>query len=436
LELILKTKFYEFNKNKSSGELKMFNKKILLIRSFTLLFTALILIFNINLLNAQWVSTGGPGYSSVRCFGFSGTNLFTGTWASSYPGGVFKSTNNGTNWLAVNTGLSDTSIMALAVNGSYIFAGTVNGGVFRSSNNGTNWVSMNAGLTNPTIYSLGVNGTNIFAGTYNGIYLSTNNGVSWSFTGLTGYLIFAIESIGSNVFAGTSGSGVFRTSNNGVNWVEVNSGLTNTAIQCFTVIGPNLYAGTFSGVFLTTNNGANWTNTLGMAGTIVNSLCVSGTNLFAGTAGGGVHLSTNNGSNWTSVGFGIPNTEVNTLAISGTNIYAGTLSGIVYRRPLTEMISSVKLLSNELPVDFNLSQNYPNPFNPVTTIKYQIPKSDYVSITIYDQLGKEIQRIFEGNQKAGYYQVTVDGSNLASGIYFFRINTADFSQVIKMSLIK
>jgi hypothetical protein len=415
----------------------MIRKIKLLMNSFTMLIAMITLLININLLNAQWVSTGGPGPgSSVRCFAVSGANLFTGTWATSYYGGVFKSTNNGTNWVAINSGLTDTSVMALEVNGSYIFAGTINGGVFRSSNNGASWTSMNNGLTNPTVYSLGVNGSNIFAGTGDGVFRSTNDGISWDFTGLTGYLIFALKSIGPNLFAGTSGSGVFRTSNNGVNWIEVNTGLTNTGIQCLTVIGTNLYAGTFSGVFLTSNNGASWINTLGMAGTIVNTLCVSSTNLFAGSAGGGVHLSTNNGSNWIAVGTGIPNTEVNTLAISGTNIFAGTLSGIVYKRLLTEMISSVKLLSNDLPVGFILNQNYPNPFNPVTSVKYQIPKAAYVSIKLFDVLGRETLTLFEGDQKAGYYMLTVDGNNLASGIYFCRFNAADYSKVIKMSLIK
>ncbi len=413
------------------------NKLVML--SLTLLFAVFSVFTNTNPLQAQWLSTGGPGPgATVTCFASNSTYFFTGTWGgpNGYYGGAFRTSNNGTNWIAVNSGLTDTIINSFAVNGSYLYAGTLSGGVYRSTNNGTNWTSVNNGLTNLTVYSLGVNGTNLFAGTADGVFRSTNDGISWGFTGLTGYLIFAFESIGPNLFAGTSGYGVFRTSNNGINWTEINTGLTNTAIQCLAASGSDLYAGTFSGVFRSTNNGVNWINTLGMAGTIVNSICVSGTNLFAGSAGGGVHLSTNNGANWTAVGTGIPNTQVNTLAINGTNIFAGTLSGNVYKRPLSEMITSVKLLSTDLPADFNLSQNFPNPFNPVSTIKYQLPKADYVTIKLYDQLGKETGILYEGNQEAGYYQLSVDGTNLASGIYFCRINAADYSKVIKMSLIK
>ena len=99
--------------------------------------------------------------------------------------------------------------------------------------------------------------------------------------------------------------------------------------------------------------------------------------------------------------------------------------------------------SNELPVNFDIFQNYPNPFNPATVIKYQLPGSNSVSIKLYDQLGREVGLLYEGIQQAGIYQLAVDGTNLASGIYFCRItagqvglSTGDFTKVIKMSLIK
>src|SRR5688572_6372522 len=61
--------------------------------------------------------------------------------------------------------------------------------------------------------------------------------------------------------------------------------------------------------------------------------------------------------------------------------------------------------SNELPQSFDMLQNYPNPFNPVTVIKYQIPQAAYISIKLYDQLGREALELYEGNEQAGYYQL-------------------------------
>ena len=78
--------------------------------------------------------------------------------------GVFLSTNNGTSWTAVNTGLTNTACPALAVSGTNLFAGT-EGGVFLSTNNGTNWTAVNAGLTDQSLPALAVSGTNLFAGT-------------------------------------------------------------------------------------------------------------------------------------------------------------------------------------------------------------------------------------------------------------------------------
>ena len=79
---------------------------------------------------------------------------------------------------------------------------------------------------------------------------------------------------------------------------------------------------------------------------------------------------------------------------------------------------------------------YPNPFNPSTTISYTIPKEQKVSIRIYDMLGREIATLIDGVQTQGEHFVRLDGSNLASGIYFYRFETKDFIQVRKLILIR
>jgi len=396
----------------------------------------LCLLINTNPVNAQWVPTSGtaPGVP-VKCFTVKNNILFTGTWGGTYGnGGAYRSTNYGANWVAINSGLTDTAVMGYAVSGSYLFAGTF-GGVFRSTNEGTAWSQVNFGLTNTNVYAIVSNGTDLYAGTNDGVFRSTNNGSSWGFTGLAGYLVDAFEVIGPNVFAGTLGFGVFRTSNSGVNWTEVNSGLSNQAVQCLTSIGTNLYAGTFSGVFRSTNNGANWSAS-GLSGTMINTLAVSGTNIFAGFAGGGVYLSTNSGTNWTAVGVGIPNTMVNTLFVKDTLIFAGTLSGTIYKRSLSQMVTTVNILSNELPDKFSLNQNYPNPFNPVTSISFYIPKKSMVTVKVYNIQGKEIQELTNKDFEAGDYNLIWDATQYSSGIYFCTMKAGDFTETKKMLMIK
>ena len=83
-----------------------------------------------------------------------------------------------------------------------------------------------------------------------------------------------------------------------------------------------------------------------------------------------------------------------------------------------------------------MSQNYPNPFNPVSIINYQIPKTGFVAIKLYDLLGKEVAVLYDNIQQAGYYKAIVDGANLSSGVYLCRITAEGFTKTIKMSLIK
>jgi hypothetical protein len=91
---------------------------------------------------------------------------------------------------------------------------------------------------------------------------------------------------------------------------------------------------------------------------------------------------------------------------------------------------------SEIPKEYALSQNYPNPFNPVTNIKFDIPKQGHVSLKVYDILGKELINLVNEVKPAGSYLVDFDGSNLASGVYYYRIEAGSYISVKKMILIK
>jgi hypothetical protein len=91
---------------------------------------------------------------------------------------------------------------------------------------------------------------------------------------------------------------------------------------------------------------------------------------------------------------------------------------------------------NNTPLDYSLSQNYPNPFNPSTNIKFTLPKDGEASLKIYDAIGNEVAVYLEGFVKAGTYNAVIDGSNLASGVYFYTLRTKDFTETKKMTLVK
>lgn len=93
-----------------------------------------------------------------------------------------------------------------------------------------------------------------------------------------------------------------------------------------------------------------------------------------------------------------------------------------------------------IPIKYNLSQNYPNPFNPTTKINYELPKDSKVNLTVFDILGREIIKLVNQEQKAGYYTITTDAKNLASGTYFYRLiaksSEKEYVMSKKMCIIK
>ncbi len=210
-------------------------------------------------------------------------------------GGVFHSLDNGNNWTALEFTNAGSSI---AINSSGdIFVGTLSSGVYRSTDDGSNWIQINQGLTDTHPLSLAIKSSGeIFVGTINGVFRSTDNGDNWVLAnqGITNNQILSLGiNSNGNLFAGTSGGGVYRSTDNGSNWIQINQGLTITE------------------------------------GLYVYSIAInSNGDIFAGTADG-VFRSADNGNNWVQINQGLTNLRVNSLAInSNGGIFAGTLDGV------------------------------------------------------------------------------------------------------------
>jgi Secretion system C-terminal sorting domain len=113
-----------------------------------------------------------------------------------------------------------------------------------------------------------------------------------------------------------------------------------------------------------------------------------------------------------------------------------------YRLKQTDLNGNFRYyeLQNEItigiPEIFSISQNYPNPFNPVTRINYDIPQDGIVTIKIFDISGKEVASLINEYKSAGYYTISFDATSLSSGVYFYRLESGNFSAVKKMFLIK
>jgi hypothetical protein len=169
-----------------------------------------------------------------------------------------------------------------------------------------------------------------------------------------------------------------------------------------------------------------------------------------------IQVSSNNGTNWSSVKYyyGVQSTwkqevlDITDLAGGSAQMkirfilvsnwgavadgfYVDNIKIQNYQDVLTGVSNN-----GEIPAKYSLEQNYPNPFNPVTTIKYQIPKGGAVRLTVFDALGRTVSTLVNEIKQAGSYELSFDASGLASGVYFYKLETGDFTEIKKMMLIK
>ncbi|MCI0448278.1 MAG: T9SS type A sorting domain-containing protein [Chlorobi bacterium] len=353
----------------------------------------------------------------------AGTNL-----ACSY------STNGGASWNLTTFNSQTPKVFSLVASGDNVFAGSVGSGVVLSTNNGQTF-QYNHPLTNRIIYSLAVNGFDVFAGTaLNGVYKSTNFGTSFIQSSLNNVTVRALLLKDGLIFAGTERNGIMISNDNGATWIQ--SSLANQDVRALISNGNIVFAGTISnGVHISTNNGTSWTQT-SLNNRDIFSLGVSGNNIFAGSSREfGFYVSNDNGVNWFQKNEGLLNVQVNSICIFNDYVYAGTSSRGIFKRPLNDMLG-IQPVSNEIPKEYSLSQNYPNPFNPVTNVKFQIPKSGFVELKIYDALGREVTTLVNEQLNPGTYEIDWNASNYPSGVYYYKLVARNFSETKKMVLIK
>ena len=228
-------------------------------------------------------------------------------------------------WQHVTNGMgTNRYIYSLSVQGSNIFAGASTGGVYLSSNNGTSWSQTS--LNSPVIQKLFTNGNYVFAGTGSqGVYYTTNNGSNWSQSSLNNKTIFSFTSKNTALFAGSDSNGVYRSTNNGSAWQP--SGLSGLTIYSLAQAGGLILAGTSGyGMYVSTDDGSTWIPAP-FFNLSVFDFAVDGSVVFAGTSAG-IYKSTNNGFNWLQIA--LEEELVGDIEISGSNLFAGTFSGGVY----------------------------------------------------------------------------------------------------------
>lgn len=386
--------------------------------SFVLLFIHLT-----NHSSAQWQQTSITS-GSVDNIASNSAALYANN------GGLKYSTDNGNSWISMNYIL----LRALTANETAVFAaGSYPSQVSRTTNLGQNWTH-NLVSAADGVFSLHASGINVYAGTnHYGLRKSKNNGETWGVVTFPFGTVNSVFAAGSNVYTALENWGLSVSTNNGNNWSAAR--LEDEFITVVHSNGTFVFAGSQTGgVFLSSDNGSNWSQS-SLNSIKVTSITTSGNIIFAASTNSGVYFSANNGSNWQQVNTGLTDLNIRALHIYGDYIYAGTNTAGLWKRNLSEL-TNIELISSEIPSELKLRQNYPNPFNPVTNIIFNIPRESDVKIILFNSAGKQVSEILNSSLAAGEYTKEFNAAELPSGIYFCKMSAGNYTQVIKMVLVK
>ena len=391
---------------------------------------------------------------------------------------VWKSTNGGVNFSsAVGTGLQldlfgiwgFDSLNAIAVDGGGPNGIGGNARVYRTTNGGLVWTTVlstggSNGFFNGVVFSRdnpqsGIVQSDIpSVGQNYYIRLTTNGGSSWDSIGCPpvgnqlgqwNSVIFIDEMFFG--FCLGNKTSVRLTTDGGTSWNNLPTGLaggsvTGLGFHSDKQTGVAASNSSLPNVARTTDGGANW-NIFSSGTTITGYAVVKwvwGTNVFYATGVSGspgtVMRSTNGGVTWTqmTVPFFAPQVLNMDFVKDSNDViwgYACTQTGRVFKLE-DHVLIGINPNNTTVPVDFILEQNYPNPFNPNTVINYSVPKSAFVTIKIYDLLGREVKTLISKQHNTGNYTETFDGSGLSSGIYYYTMNADEYYETKKMVLVK
>ncbi len=356
-------------------------------------------------------------------------NIFAGTMG----GKIYKSTNAGTSWSIINTDMNVSFIWSLNISNGTVFAATEKG-LYKYT--GFSWVA--AGLTGKDVHAIASYNGTLYAGTWGfGVFVSTNNGSTWSElnNGLGAFLTIQSLTIASNgtVFVGTAGNGVLKLSAG--TWTKVTEGYG--VVWALTSTSNYIYAGTYGdGLMKSADNGSTWTKVTSLNVAYIYALTSDASGkVYASSYTSGVVVSSDNGSTWSSLGMGGYGVSTVIVNPATKDVFAGTKDGKIYMIPANGGVTANEN-TNEVPTTYALAQNYPNPFNPSTTISFTVPQASRITLRVYNSIGQEVAVLADQEFSAGVHKVNFDASKLASGMYIYQMLGKNLNISKKMMLIK
>ena len=398
----------------------------------------------------NWRFLSSPLTSAFNSVSFVNEN--TGWIAGTDSNKIFKTTNGGDNWIVQFYSSDNFNFSKIKFFNSNIGVGSGNNGHFgKTTNGGINWLISTINI-NETYSSMSFIDSNTgWMVTGNSTLLKTTNcGLSWTY--LTTPSIFRwIQFINLNTGWGNSQDNLYKTTNGGINWIAKESWTFYSWFHFFDGMNGEQIALNISPptaylyIRKTTNGSDSWYNvysyTTGYSNVNYDMIFFTNNNHGIFSNSNILFTTIDGGSSWQTTSMLASHLN----DVSFINDYTGWVVGNngLILKTTTGGFVWVNNNSIKNPDNYLLTQNYPNPFNPITKIKYQIEKNSFVSIIVYDILGREIKNLVNEKQNAGTYEVLFDGNNLPSGIFFYRIQVENienskqiYSETKKMILLK
>ncbi len=395
--------------------------------------------------SSQWIqqSTG----TTADLGGISFLNENTGYVCGS--GAIIKTTNGGTNWLNVNTiNLYKPFTKIQAIDENIVYCVGMFNTIIKSTNGGVNWTILRNGPSGTGISFFALYFINSLTGWIGGqadppYYFKTTNGGA-SFDSIpTSELNSRVNDFyfkDANIGLSCGDVGVFRkTTNGGLNWNYVNipigTYLPNFNNLSFINNNTGFTCTEAKKVFKTTDFGSNWDSLSYIPNIFPSIYHISFSSESKGWAVGpgyDVFHTTNGGLNWVAQG------GWNGLGIRFINDTVGYKAGNLGAIYKTTNGGVTTFISNPSTVikDFELKNIYPNPFNSQTNIGYNIAKSGFYTLELFNSLGRREKTLINGFRNSGEHIYPLNENNLTSGVYFLKLSNSNSSAIRKLVLIK
>ena len=369
-------------------------------------------------------------------------------------GGLFKkTTNGGTNWTNLSFPTTQFNLNAVHFfNANTGLLASDSDTIYRTVNGTQNW--------SEKIY-IGIqvfdfqffDSLNGYASGNNRFAKTTNGGLNWTVSTIqsSGQIFFINQNTGWTLYyIGSGTSAILKTTNAGTNWQTqyTATDFKNLYDIFFADENTGYACGYRHNILKTTNGGINWVAQTEQSSAqglysiyFINANSGWAVGDYYTTTNTSTYYTTNGGINWLNTN-GIISGRLNRVKINNSPVgYTAGSNQTMYRTTNAGGLTGITFDPEVTPSKYSLSQNYPNPFNPVTKIKFSVPLVNgeinrMVQLKIYDIMGREVQTLVNESLQPGTYEVTFNGLNLNSGVYFYRITSENFSETKSMLLIK